>query len=189
VIKRFPLSRIPSGLIIALLATLGVFLALKITSTQSSLIPESAAVERALLYAQEDGPIGGAAETPVEIRGQVLPYGQAVQIVFGTPISSKDANAKIRDELVWLIILQGRFVEHVPSSADGSIPPKDSLHTQMVIILDGNSGELIEQIMISPQKTLPVNQFPVLTESTDTLPSLPTEGLISTEIPYPTLSP
>jgi hypothetical protein len=187
-LKRFPLSGIPSGLIIALLAMLSVFLGMKITNPQSSLIPKSVAVARALRYAQESGP-AGVAETPVEIRGQVLPYGQAVQFVFGTPISSKDANAKIRNELVWLVILQGTFVEHVPSSADGAIPAKDILHTQMVIILDANSGELLEQVMISPQKTLPVNQFPVLTESTDTLPALPTKGAISTEMPYPTLRP
>ena len=162
---------------------------MKITNAQSSLIPEGVAVERALIYAQEEGPIGGATEKPVEIRGEVMPYGQAVQFVFGASISSSDSNSKIRDDPVWLIILRGTFVEHVPSSADGGIPAKDLLHTQMAIILDGNSGELLDQVMISAQKTLPVNQFPVLTESTDALPTVPTKGAISTEMPYPTLSP
>jgi len=188
-IRQFSAYRIPSLVIVVILIILTIVIGMKVTSAQSSVIPESLAVDRALIYAQEGGPIGGAAEKPVEIRGEVMPYGQAVQFVFGASISSSDSKAKIRDDPVWLIILRGTFVEHAPASADGAIPAKDLLHTQMAIILDGNSGELLDQVMISPHKTLPMNQFPVLTESTDALLALPTKGAISTEMPYPTLSP
>ena len=188
-IKQLPLYRIISWVILVMLTILIVVIGMKSTNAQSSVIPASLAVDRALTYALEDGQIGGMTTKPTDVRGQVMTYGQAVQLIFGKPIGSNDAVAKIRDYPVWLVILQGEFIEHVPSSADGSIPSKDILHTQMAIILDGNTGEIIERIMISPQKTLSVGSLPVLTESSDSLPAFPTKGPISTEVPYPTLNP
>jgi len=118
-----------------------------------------------------------------------MTYGQAVQFVLGRSIDLNTQEYKIRNNAVWLLVLAGEFVEHVPSSADGIIPAKDVIHHQMAIILDGNTGEIIGRVMISPQKVLLVSSLPVLIESSDALPALPTKGPISTEVPYPTLSP
>ena len=158
------------------------------TAAQTSAIPASLALERALNYAQEDGGVGGAIAQPAEIRGQAMTYGQATQLIFGSPINPNDSIYKIRNYQVWVVVLQGKFIEHVPSSADGSIPSKDVVHHQMVVILDGNTGEIMERVMISPQKALSVKSLPVLIKSSEQVPPAPTQGPISTEIPYPTLA-
>lgn len=188
-IKKTPSYRITSFLLILVFAVLIILIGMNSTSAQSSVLPQSLAVDRALVYAQDDGQFGGASTKPAEIRGRVMTYGQVVQLIYGRPISSNDTIAKLRDYPVWLVVLQGEFIEYVPSSADGTIPAKEILHTQMAIILDGNTGELIERVLVSPQKNLSVINMPVLLESSESLPALPTKGPISTEMPYPTLSP
>lgn len=164
-VKKIAYSRNSAIVIIVILTVLAVLVGMKVTSAQSSVIPESLAVDRALVYTQDDGQFGGALVKPAEIRGQVMTYGQAVQFIYGRPISSGDVVTKIRDYPVWLVILEGEFVEHVPASADGKIPSKEILHTQMAIILDGNTGEVMEEVMISPQKKLSVSTLRLLKES------------------------
>ena len=188
-IKRLISHQLFMRILVILLISLIIGLGLKITSAQTSVIPPSLAVDRALAYAVDDRQVGGASTQPAEVRGQTMSYGQAVQLLFGRPIAANEAIAKIRDYPVWLVVLQGEFIEHVPSSADGSIPDTDVIHHQMAIILDGNTGEIIERVMLSPQKVLFVSNLPVLIKSSDPLPPLPTKGPISTEAPYPTLRP
>jgi hypothetical protein len=158
-------------------------------STKTSVIPASLARDCALASATDDKQVGGAVIPPTDVRGQVMTYGKAVQFIFGRPNSSDEGMAKIRDHLVWIVVLQGEFIEHVPASADSSIPAKDVIHSQMALLIDGNTGEMIERVMISPQKTLPVEVLPVLLPNSGTSLPLPTAGPIVTEAPFPTLSP
>lgn len=64
-------------------------------------------------------------------------------------------------------MLQGKFVEHVPgvpAPAFGAaeIPPKDVYHSQMVLYVDGATGEVIEETLISPAKSLQTDALPIL---------------------------
>ena len=186
--KRLTSRQLFMMLLVLPLMILIVIIGIRSTSAQTSVIPESLALDRALAYAMDDMMVGGAITEPTEVRGRIMNYGQAVQFVFGTPISPNEGTYKIRNYAVWLVVLKGEFIEHVPSSADGSIPSKDVIHDQMVVILDGNTGEIIERVMISPQKALLVSNLPLLNKSSGPLPALPTKGPISTEAPYPTLS-
>jgi hypothetical protein len=162
---------------------------LKAGRAQTSIVPASLAVKRALDTANFDGPIGGSTTQPTEARGQVMTYGEAIQFIFGRPMDPNESIAKLKDYPILLVVLQGQFVEHVPAAADGSIPAKDVIHSQMAVILDGNTAEVLEQILVSPAKALAVSTLPVLPVHSDAIPPVPTKGPISTEAPYPTQSP
>ena len=187
-IKQLISHRIFVSVLILALLVLIVSIGINKTGAQTSVIPADLALDRALTYSQDDGWVGGAAAPPQEVRGEPMTYGQAVEFVFGRPIDPNDGIYEIRDYPVWVVVLRGKFIEHVPSSADGSIPAKDVVHNQMVVILDGNTGEIMERVMISPREFLPVNGLPMLIRSSEPLPPLPTKGPISTEVPYPTLA-
>ena len=186
-IKRLISTQSFAVVLVMLLLVLILSMGINKTGAQTSVIPASLALDRALTFARDDGWVGGAVAQPAEARGQAMTYGQAVELIFGRPIDPNDSIYKNRDLQVWVVVLHGKFIEHVPSSADGSIPAKDVVHNQMVIILDGNTGEIMERVMISPQKVLSVANLPILSKSAEPLPPLPTKGPISTEVPYPTL--
>ncbi len=172
------------------LLILSVVLRANDTNAQTSIIAESLALNRALAYSVDDGLMGGSLPTSsVTVYGQDMPYGEAVQFVLGRPIDSNTQNYKNRNKVVWLLVLEGKFVEHVPPSADGSIPAKEVIHNQMVIILDGSTGEIMRRMLLSPQIKLSTANLPALQRSTGALPALPTKDLILTEVPYPTLAP
>ena len=177
------------GAVVVILVVVIIGVGLKAGSAQTSIVPASLAVQRSLDAANFQGPAGGAIAPPTEARGQVMTYGQAVQFIFGRPMDPNQSTAKLKDYPVWLVMLQGQFVEHVPAAADGSIPAKDVMHSQMAVILDGNTAEVLEQVMVSPANVLSVSAFPVLPLHSDSIPLGPTQGPISTEAPYPTLSP
>ena len=177
------------GAVVVILLVVIVGVGLKAGSAQTSVIPASLAVQRALDAANFDGPMGGSTTQPTEARGQVMTYGQAIQYVFGRPMDPNQSIAKLKDYPIWLVVLQGQFVEHVPAAADGSVPAKNVIHSQMAVILDGNTAEVLEQIMVSPAKALAVSTLPVLPLHPAAIPPVPTQGPISTEAPYPTQSP
>ena len=163
-------------IITALIAVSGI--------AQTSTIPTSVATNLALSYSKDDGRVGGLVSQPVQMFGKLMTYEEAVQYVFGQPVGSSDAIAKIGNNPVWLVVLQGKIVEHVPPAPD--IPAKDIMHTQMAVIIDGNSGEVIERVLISPQITLSVASLPVLVLPSGTVAPAPTRGPIFMEIPLPT---
>ena len=162
------------------------------TRAQTSLIPSTLALELAQSYSIDDGLIGGALTPSSKAYGQVMTYEEAIQFVFGKPIDSNTQIYTIREKAVWLIILEGEFVSHAPASADGVIPAKDVIHSQMGVILDATTGEILRRTLISPEKELPVTDLPVLEgiAEQDTPFILPTPAPVSTEIPfYQTLTP
>ncbi len=154
---------------------------------QTSIIPSNVAISLALSYSKDDGLVGGLVGQPAEMYGKVMTYSEATEYVLSQPINPGDGIAKISGNPVWLIILQGKIVEHVPSAPD--IPAKDVIHNQMAVIIDGNTGEILERILISPQTTLSLASLPVLTMPSGTVPAAPTKMPIFTEIPLPTATP
>jgi len=169
--------------------TIGIVLNVRSTNAQTSVIPNGLALDLALSYSMDDGLMGGALNPPAKVYGQVMTYEEAVKFVLNKPIDSNTQNYKTLNKTVWLVVLEGEFVEHVPPSADGIIPAKEVIHNQMAIILDGNTGEIMRRILLSPQIKLSVANLPVLQKTNAPLPALPTSVPISTEVPYPTLPP
>jgi hypothetical protein len=168
-----------------LIAVLGVVilvlvlsLGIKETADRTAVIPASVAVTRAIAIAYEQSPNGGAVAPPTEARGQATSYGEAYQFIFKRPPDAADSAAPNPVYPVWLVVLQGQFVEHVPASADGSIPAKDVLHSQLAIILDGDTTQSIDRVMIPPTQPLDVSALPVL--------PLPTGAPAATTTPQPT---
>ena len=62
---------------------------------------------------------------------------------------------------VWLVVLEGKFIEHVPP-APQNIPAKDVEHSQMALILDAKTGDAFESVLVSPQLPLDISTLPVL---------------------------
>ena len=127
---------------------------------------------------------------PSGIFGKVMQYGEAVQYKTTQPIPSQENIARMSDVPVWLILLQGNFVEHIPA-APGSpgIPEKDVYHHQIALIIDGVSGDFIEAFWVSPQEALSMNSLPALTPPSGTVPPAPTQAPIYTAVPLPTTGP
>jgi hypothetical protein len=153
---------------------------------QTTTIPASTAINLALSYSKDGGKVGGLVDPPTKMFGKLMTYVEAVYI-FGQPINPGDAIAKMANNPVWLVVLQGKIVEHVPPAPD--IPEKDVMNTQMALIIDGNSGKVVERILISPQTTLSVASLPVLISPSGAVPPPPTKGPIFTEVPLPTATP
>ena len=149
-------------------------------------IPGDLALHLALESSKDEG-LGGWQIPPEKVYGQVVTYSKAVQFIFDKPIDSSTKEYEKRDKTVWLVAFEGKFVEHVPTSAGGDIPAKDVIHNQLAVILDGNTGEVMRQVMPSPQTKLPFSNLPILQSTRKSLPPLPTRGPILTEEPYPTL--
>ena len=127
---------------------------------------------------------------PSGIFGKEMKYGQAVQYKTTQPIPPQENIARMSDVPVWLILLQGNYVEHIPA-APGSpgIPEKEIHHNQIALIIDGVSGDFIEAFWVSPQEGLPFKSLPALTPPSGTVPPAPTQGPIHTAVPLPTLGP
>lgn len=123
-------------------------------------ISAETAAARALAAAQDDG-FGGYAEPPGKIFGKQMTLAEARRFVFGANAGAY--NDRPASEAVWLVVLEGKFIEHVPA-APPDIPARDVEHSQMALLIDAKSGEVFERTMIAPQQTL----------DTSTLPPLPT---------------
>jgi hypothetical protein len=174
---------------VALLSLTLVIAALIIQTgaAQTSIIPAETAANLALAYGRDYG-TDGLVDRPTGMFGKVMRYGEAVQYIFGRPINPGDQIARMADTPVWLIVIQGQIVEHVPP-APPDIPAKDVLHGQMAVIINGITGDIVEEVLIPGQKTLPVASLTPLTPLSDTAHLAPTRLPIQTEIPLPTSTP
>lgn len=166
---------------------------LKSSTKPAGTISQDLAVYLALQVAKDDGLFGGWVDQPTQIHGKLLTFGQAHQFI-GDPLSSNTFMAEAKDKLVWLIVLQGKFVEHVPGvpappSGGVEISPMDVYHSQMVIYVDGATGDVIEVTLISPAKSLKTDALPILSTPPDsTILQVPTPQDITPLTPEPTLS-
>ena len=175
-------QRLLIAIVGAALLILVLSLGVKKNADQSAVIPAGVAVDRALQVANEQRPSsGGSLTPPSEARGQVTTFGQAYQFIFHQPPDPNDSAAPNPVYPVWLIVLQGQFVEHVPASAGGATPAKDVLHSQLAIILDGDTTETLARVLVSPTQSLDVSTLPVL--------PLPAGGPGPTTTPMPTRMP
>lgn len=177
-------------LTIALIVLIAVSFSSRAESTkaQTTTISDGAALELALSYSMDDGLMGGRLTPPEKVYGEVMTYDEAVQFVSSRPIDPNTKKYEMRNKLVWLIVLEGEFIEHVPPSAGGDIPATEIVHNQMAIILDGKTGEIMRRMLPPTQIKLPVTNLPVLQKTDSAAPELPTSNPISTEVPYPTLA-
>jgi hypothetical protein len=161
------------------------------TKAQSSTIDENFALELALSYSMDDGLIGGAIQPPQKMYGQTMTYNEAFQFVSGRAIEPNTKQFEKRNLIVWLVVLEGEFIEHVPASPDGTIPASEVIHEQMTIIMEGNTGDLMRKTLISPDRKLPATLLPIL-ERTDSEQPAPSIIVIEPQIifvtPFPTLT-
>ncbi|HMV96979.1 MAG TPA: hypothetical protein PKJ84_08245 [Anaerolineales bacterium] len=149
-------------------------------------VSESLALDLAFSYSK-DTRLGGWLVPPEKAYGQVMTYDEAMLFVFGKSVEPNTKEYEKRNKTIWLIVLEGEFVEHVPASAGGDIPATEIIHKQMIIFLDGETGEIMREILPSPQMELPVTNLPVLQKTNEEFPVLPTRAPALTEVPYPTL--
>ncbi len=145
---------------------------------QTSNISADQAVVLALSYAKDNGLWGGMVGQPTEIRGRIMPFGQARQFLL-SPIDPNTVMYTMRDNPVWLIMLRGNFIGHIqafpglPSKNLPSNPGRDDLHSQMAVIIDANTGDGIADVLVPLGKELSVISLPVLNRPTGSI-SLPT---------------
>jgi hypothetical protein len=154
-------ERILRGLVIGLavvIAAVLLFFRVHPVVAPALAISAESAVARALASARDDG-FGGYVEPPEKIFGKQMTLGEAREYVFGA--NAGETTERPASDPVWLVVLEGKFVEHVPP-APLDIPAKDVAHSLMALFIDVQSGEVFEQIMISPQQTLDVSTLPAL---------------------------
>jgi hypothetical protein len=184
--KLSNVQRLLIAVVAAVVLILILSIGLKKNGDTHAVLPADIVVDRALAVANAQGPDGGAVAPPTEARGQTMSYGQAVQFVLGRPLAAAEAVTRTAAYPVWLVVLQGQFVEHVPAAADGSAPAKDVLHSQMAIILDGDTTESLRRIMIAPAQPLDVSSLPLLTLPSGTPEPTTTPYVNPALIPTPT---
>ena len=154
-------KRILRGLVIGLavvIAALLLFFRVRPVVAPALAVSTEAAVARALAAARDDG-FGGYTQPPGKIFGRQMTLGEARAFIYGANVG--EYNDRPASVPVWLVVLEGKFVEHVPA-APPDIPAKDVAHSQMALILDAKTGELIESILQSPQQPLDSSTLPVL---------------------------
>lgn len=154
-------ARIPFVTVIALLvsvATVAVLLTSQRGIAQTSAVEDERAAELAILFARDDERFGGLRGKLTDLRGAVMSYDDAISIVYQSPNAATQDNDSLRNRSVWLLIMEGDFVEHVPQTPD--IPAKEVPHTQMAVILDSITGEIIEEILLPKEKPLILDNLP-----------------------------
>jgi hypothetical protein len=154
---------------------------------QRDFITNEDAVKSALLYAKDDYKTGGIVGEPTEIRGATMTYSHAVQLIFGKKVDSTKDTVRAQDSLVWVIALEGSFVSHVPAAP--GIPSQDVTHTQMYLIIDGKTSDLIEQVFVSPRTRVDVSSLPVLPITGTRVLATPTKGSLVLDSPLATATP
>lgn len=151
------------------------------TSADNQVVSADVAVSRALESA------AGSAD---EIRGQVMTYDQSHSFIFGRPVAPNTERAKMAANRVWLVVLHGNFIEHVPAAPGPiPIPEKIVLHHQMAIIMDAVTTDAFEMALVSPNKPLDVSTLALLTLPAEPVVGIPTRLPILTDAPLPTLPP
>ena len=175
--------------VLAGLLLIGAILIGKTVLAKPAIISADAAVNLALSYGNSNIYLEWD-NRPSGIFGKVMKCGEAVQYKTTQPIPPQENIARMSDVPVWLILLQGNFVEHVPE-APGSpgIPEKEIHHNQIALIIYGVSGDIIETFWVSPQEALSMISLPALTPPSGTVSPTPLQGPIHTAVPLPTTGP
>lgn len=159
--------------------------------TKAGTLAPDVAVARALSVSGEfDLPYGGLRGKPTEIYGKVMTYAEANDLLTGRPIAPNSLEIELADKQVWLILFQGDIIETVPAATDGSVPEKQVQHSQMTVILDAFTGEMMGSSMLSPQKKFDVrtlSELPYPDESSfEAFPTLPIQ---TAAVPLPPATP
>ena len=133
--------------VLAGLLLIGAILIGKTVLAKSAILSADAAVNLALSYGNSNIYLEWD-NRPSGIFGKVMKYGEAVQYKTTQPIPPQENIARMSDVPVWLILLQGDFVEHIPA-APGSpgIPEKEIHHDQIALIINGVSGDTHRSIL------------------------------------------
>lgn len=176
-------------IVLAGLLLIGAILIGKTVLAKPAIISADTAVKLALSYGNSNIYLEWDNQ-PSGIFGKVMKYGEAVQYKTTQPIPPQENVARMSDVPVWLILLQGNFVERIPAAPGlPGIPEKDINHNQIALIIRGVSGDIIEAFWVSPQEALPFKSLPALMPPSGTVPPAPTQGSIHTAVPLPTTGP
>jgi len=143
---------------------------------QPAAISADTAIVQALRFARAGGPTGKLTGPATEIRGQLMSYAQAHQLRHGEPLNPATGVARLANQSVWFFALRGEIGGQVPGSPDGRVPPKTVWYTQMVLIIDATTGELMGGSMRSPGRELDVTSLQVLAEPRGPVPPPPTRA-------------
>ena len=145
--------------VLAVILAIGLLLA----STRSVVAPQAAipaeTAARQALAAGRDTGLGGYLAPPERILGMQMRFIDALRFVFGANVG--EDRSRPDGYPVWLVVLEGEFIEHVPA-APPDIPAKDVTHSQMALLIDAQTGEAFESMLISPQHPLDTRSLPVL---------------------------
>ncbi|MCC7163103.1 MAG: hypothetical protein IT331_11455 [Anaerolineae bacterium] len=150
---RRQLMSLLSGTLVLLLGILAflIYQSRAVEKAEAGTLAPDIAVARALTVAGEfDLPYGGLRGRPTEIYGRIMTYAEANDLLTGRPIAPNSLEIELADKQVWLILFQGNIVEHVPPVSDGSIPEKQVQHSQMTVVLDAFTGEMLRRTLLAP---------------------------------------
>lgn len=133
-------------------------------------IAPAAAVQAALDAIQADAPVGHLVGAPSEVRGSLTTFGQAVELVNGTPLPANSMLARQRERAAWLIVTRGEWLLHIPGAhgdpARGTptIMSKDLNVPNLwnATILDASSGDVLMVTALSPARVPNVETLPAL---------------------------
>jgi hypothetical protein len=156
-------------------------------NAKTDAITADTAVYQALEYANAGLPSGKLEGMPSEVRGTLLSRDQASRLSLGDSIAVKDGLDAA--SAAWVIVFRGKVVAHIEGSADGKIAPKEEQFSQMSVVLDAKTGELLSTTMHAPGDELKADALPILKVPSQAPVELPAKTNHPTTVPEPTLIP
>jgi len=156
------MSRQSSRARIAALALVLAF-GLLVLTTRSVVAPRTAisaqdAASRALAAGRDQG-LGGYVTPPDRVLGRQMSFDEALHFALGTSAVQDHTRPGVYP--VWLVVLEGRFIGHVPA-APPDVPAQDVEHSQMALLIDAETGEVFESVLVSPRQLLDTRSLATL---------------------------
>ena len=137
------------------------------TAAPTGLISADTAVAQAIKSLSAGGPYTRLDGAPTEIRAQLDPTGQPR----------------------WMVVLRGRIIVITPAAAGGSVPEREEIYHQMLLVLDAQTGEVISSEAFPPDAEMDASAYPLRPLPNEPAASAPAQPTFSTAIPLPTLGP
>lgn len=137
--------------------------------TRAPVSPELA-VQFMLESLQSNGPVGYMVGMPTMVRGQVMPYREAFELVNGRPLDSNTRLGKQPERLVWLIVTRAQWLLHIPGAhgdplrGTPTIMGKDITVPDLwnMIIFDAATGDTFESGGVNETRRATLGELPVL---------------------------
>ncbi len=136
-------------------------------SAGPTIISANTAVAQAIAAAQAGGPYTRLDGAPTEIR----------------------AGLEQTNQPHWIVVLRGRVIETVPASADGTVPEREVILHQLMIVVDAQSAEAREVKAFPPDHEVDASAYPLRLLPAGPVATPPPRTAPSTEVPLPTMAP